>query len=88
MKKNKDAELRNNNRSSRNYTLPTTQKMYKQGTVEIVGYGFPKLSFDSHFVTILNSPNVSEEYRQADLYKYILDPDKMTPMQGNSIIIL
>ena len=81
MKKDKDAELRS--KSSRNYTLPTIQKMYKEGIVEIVGYGFPKLSLDSHHVTLLNTPNVSEEHRQPDLYKYILDPYKMTPMQGN-----
>ena len=58
---------------------------YEQGNVEIVGYGFPKLSFDSHYVTLLNRHNISvgEDQRNTDLYQYILDPDKMTPMQGN-----
>lgn len=62
------------------------QAAYRKSFVEIVGYGFPKLSFDSHYVTLLNKQNVSLQQNSSsdekNLYQYILDPDKMTPMQG------
>ena len=85
--KDQHGELGKQNRSSRSYTFPMIQNIYEQGTVEIVGYGFPKLSFDSHYVTLLNTANMSKEHQLADFYKYILDPNKMTPIQGKYIPI-
>lgn len=62
---------------------------YRKSFVEIVGYGFPKLSFDSHHVTLLNAQNISEKAEkslsESNMYQYVLDPDKMTPMQGTLI---
>ena len=59
---------------------------YQESYVEIVGYGFPKLSFESHLMTLVNKQNISSEDRntlgEKNLYQYILDPEKMTPMQG------
>ena len=59
---------------------------YQESYVEIVGYGFPKLSFESHLVTLINNQNSSSEDKNSlgakNLYQYILDPEKMTPMQG------
>ena len=55
---------------------------YEKGVVQIVGYGLPKLSFDSRHITLLNRHQTFEKRHNADLLKYVLDLDRMSPMQG------
>ena len=59
---------------------------YNKGPVQIVGYGLPKLSFDSRHIILLNhhrnTPKTTLKHHTEDLTNYALDLDKMSPMQG------
>ena len=81
MKKQRLNDIGNSNGLFQNITKPETN-IYEKGSVQIVGYGLPKLSFDSRHITLLNRHRTSEKRHKTDLLKYVLDLDKMSPMQG------
>ena len=81
MKKESSNDIRNRKGLFKNITKPETN-FYEKGSVQIVGYGLPKLSFDSRHITLLNRHRTPQKRHKADLITYVLDLDKMSPMQG------
>ena len=58
---------------------------YDKGSVQIIGYGLPSTSFDTQHVSLLN-PSLSSNSEMVTP-SYVLDLDKMIPMQGTLINI-
>ena len=58
---------------------------YEKGPVQILGYGLPKLSFDSRHISLLNPemPTISNTATESP--SYVLDLGKMSPMQGKLV---
>ena len=81
MKQERLNDIRNSKRLLQNRSKQETN-FYEKGSVQIVGYGLPKLSFDSQHITLLNRYRASKKPHETDFIKYILDLDKMSPMQG------